>query len=201
MYNYNYLKNKLWSLNINFKDYNKGLNPYLLLKIIKEENNQNNNNKYFYLLDNNSIFIIHKLNNIILIKLKYLKIVKKLEYSHFLILYLLKYISFNNEIKYQVIENILKKIFYFLKPLKFKMNNKKQSYNFCKYNFQCKLYYEKKNCCFDHYPYGKLCIDIKNIITNIEHYNNENLKKYIVTVHYVIEHIYNEFFMYRYINE
>ena len=199
-YNYNFQKKKLWIQNINLNNHNKNLNPYFLLNMIKDENKKINNNKYFYLFSFDSIFITYKLNNILLIQSFNILLPKKIEYSNFLIIYLLKYISFTNTINITLIKKILSQILYFLKPFKFKMIYKKQSYNFCKYNYKCKSYYKKKNCNFDHYCYNKVCIDIKNILNQVNILNIENFRKYIVTIHYVIEHIYDEYFMYRYIN-
>lgn len=201
MYQYNFLKNKLWIKDINFQKNNElsNTNPYLLNKIVRNEFKKVNNNKYFFLLDYSSIFITFKLNNILLTNNYHNK---KLEYSHFLIIYLLKYISFSNQNDINIIKIILQKILFFLKPHKFELfNKKKQSYNFCKYSYKCKCFYKFKNCKFDHYCYNKLCIDIKNLNNNLYDLSKENIKKYIVTIHFVIEHIYDEFFMYRYIND
>lgn len=199
-YNYNLERSQLWTKNVNLDNYNKIINPYYLLNMIKDEYSKINNNKYFYFFNINSVFIIFKLNNILLIKSFHISLSKKIEYSNFLIIYLLKYISLNNDIDLKVIKQILLKIFQFLKPFKFKIIKKKQSYNFCKYNYKCKSFVKKK-CDFDHFCYTKVCIDIQNIIYQIDKLNSDSLKKYIVTIHYVLEHIYDEYFMYRYIND
>lgn len=200
-YHYNFEKKNLWIQDINPYSHNTNLNPYFLLNMIKDENKKNNNNKYFYLFNIDSIFINYKLTNILLTKPFHISLVKKIEYANFLIIYLLKYISFTNTINFKLTEQILLQIFHCLKPFKFRMIHKKQSYNFCKYNYKCKSYYKKKKCNFDHFCYNKVCIDIQNIIQQINNRPNiDSLKKYIVTVHYVIEHIYDEYFMYRYIN-
>lgn len=200
LYNYDYKSNKLWTQDINLNHYDKNINPYELLKMIKDENKKINNNKYFYLFDSDSIFIIHKLNNILLVKPSNINLNKKIQYSNFLIIYLLRYISFLNTISYNVVHKILSQILLFIKPLKYKNINNKHSYNFCKYNYKCVSYYKKKKCDFDHCCYTKVSIDISNIINKIYKLDVDSLKKNIVTLHYVIEHIYNEFFMYRYIN-
>lgn len=200
LYNYDYKANKRWTQDINLNHYDKNINPYELLKMIKDENKKINNSKYFYLFDCNSIFIIHKLNNILLVKSFNINLNKKIEYSNFLIIYLLRYISFVNTISYNIVHKILSQILLFIKPLKYKNINNKHSYNFCKYNYKCVSYYKKKKCDFDHCCYTKVSIDISNIINKIYKLDIDSLKKNIVTLHYVIEHIYNEFFMYRYIN-
>ena len=201
MYEYNYLKKKLWIDNLNINNLNNlNLNPYLLNKFIKNEYKKIINNKYFYLLEFNSVFINFKLNNILLTNKEYINQLQKIEYSNFLIVYLLKYISFVNKNNFKKIDLLLSKISYFLKKNNFKLINKKQSYNFCKYSYKCKCYYNNNKCKFDHYCYNKLCIDIQNLKNNFYNLSKENIKKYIVTIHFVIEHIYDEYFMYRYIN-
>lgn len=202
MYKYNYHKNIFWTNDSNIKYISKNnFNPYILSKLIKNEFKKNNNNKYFYLLTLNSIFINHKLNIILMTHTNKIPFKKKLDYSNFLIIYLLKYISFENNINLNILEILLSKIFYLLKQDKYiKRGNKKQSYNFCKYKYKCKSFYVKKSCNFDHYCYNKLCIDIQNLIHNLYKLSKEDIKKYIVTIHYVIDHLYDEYFMYRYIN-
>lgn len=203
MYQYNFLKNRLWITDITLTNNELiNINPYLLNKIVRNEFKKVNNNKYFFLLDFSSIFITFKLNNILLINNDNSK---KLEHSHFLIVYLLKYTSFYSENNYDMIKIILKKILFFLKPYKFiashKRESKNQSYNFCKYSYKCKCFYKNKKCKFDHYCYYKICIDIKNLHDNLYNLSKENIKKYIVTIHFVVDHIYDEYFMYRYIND
>lgn len=200
-YNYNYNKKKFWVNDIKLNKYNEKLNPYILLNIVKDQYKKINNNKFFYLEDIDSYLIKFRLINILLVSSNNINIQKKIEYSNFLIIYLLKNLSFQNFTNTNIILKILLKIFYFIKPYKFKKIHKKQAYNFCKYNYKCKSYYEKKNCKFDHYSYHKICIDIQYIIDNKIYLDILNLKKYIVTLHYVIEHIYDEYFMYRYIKD
>ena len=134
IYTYNYNTNNLWIKNINVNNYNQNLNPYLILKMIKDENKKNNNNKYFYLFNTDSIFIIHKLNNILLIKSFNINLNRKIEYSSFLIIYLLKYVTLVNKIDNKIVNKILLQIFNFLKTFELTTIHKKQSYNFCKYN-------------------------------------------------------------------
>ena len=210
---YNYKeRNKLWSQNIGFhpprnisREREELWDKRLLFK---NKNNQVVNYKYFYIYNVNSIEILHKLNVIFLSDPEHLSFIKKIEFCDFLITYLSKSIQ-------NIDMDILEKSFDFISLVLFKkclreilVNNqnkifKRSSYKFCTKTYQCEKYYKNnKSCLYDHIPTEKLRNDIVNIY-NYLHEEDTDLKeinKSFNTILFVINSIYNENYMYLFMN-
>ena len=187
--NYDYIKKN--SININIKNTTTYYNSI--------EDNENKYNKNIKLIEDNNYINIENIKN-----MNSLRILKK-EYE---IINLLNKYCLKN-IKYNIIllKNGLNKLLLLSNLLKKRLNQKniidkkmynlifRCSYKFCKYKENCLFIYNNKKCYQDHYVHNMVSFDINmllNYFKNNENINNKDISKSIITLTYVINHMYNE---------
>lgn len=165
------------------------------------------------IMDDNNIYI----ENIIEVDINSLDEFKIMEYQMYISFFLKKALIQYNE---NLTETIYLNCLYFLdktsKMLATKINqiimskknthNEKpklyrSSYNFCLYSYNCSLFYnlKKNKCNSQHFVHNLLNYDINNLIDYLLFHKNNNLKisneqikKTIKTIFFVIKHMYKE---------
>ena len=186
---YDYIKKN--SININIKN-----NTTYYSSV---ENKENKYNEDIKLLENNNyinIENIKKINSLHILKKEY-------EIINLLNKYCLKNIKYNIILlesglnKLLLLSNILKKRLNQKNIVNKKMYNLifRCSYKFCKYKENCSFIYNNKKCYQDHYVHNMVSFDINmllNYFKNNDNINNKDISKSIITLTYVINHMYNE---------
>lgn len=187
--NYDYIKNNCINIDIkNDKTYYTSI-----------ENKENKYNEDIKLIETNKYIDINNINN-----KNSLDILKKeYEIINLLNKYCLKNIKYNVKLlisgldKLLLLSNILKKRLNQKNIVNKKMYNLifRCSYKFCKYKENCLFIYNKKKCYQDHYVHNMVSFDINmllNYLNNNNNINNKDVSKSIITLTYVINHMYNE---------
>ena len=189
--NYDYIKKN--KININIKNNTTYYNSI--------EDKENKYNEDIKLIETNKYIDINNIKD-----MNSLNILKKeYEIINLLNKYCLKNIIYDIKLlitglnKILLLSNILKE------RLKQKnITNKKMynlifrcSYKFCKYKENCLFIYNNKKCYQDHYVHNMVSFDINMLLNYLNNNvnNNINIKdvsKSIITLTYVINHMYNE---------
>lgn len=149
-----------------------------------------NNNMYIdinTISNNNSLYILQKENEIIDILNKYC--LKNSSYDFNLLTKSLNVLlKLSNNLKKRLKQ----------KDITLKHNNNlifRCSYKFCKYKENCLFNYSKKKCFQDHYVHNMVSFDTNiliNYITTAKNINYKDVSKSIITLSYVINHMYTE---------